>query len=430
MIKYLLEKKFKIEIISASFLEKSDKDIFSKFNLKIKKIKPIKINLLISMISLLIYKISYQRKVNKINVEKKSNFDPKIKYNKMLRSKNEQYDEIYKNRLLKSFNNTIICISPHLGSVSTPRELKYPEYLRANKRNYFYYNPKFKFSYIIKQAMRIYLTPLPHDFKIHFLQIIILINIIDDFIKYVKNLFPNIQEFYTGYEFHQSLVYLTEKLRGKEIKVIFFEHGIGIGHNPIANYDLLYVFSKLQQNYYYGTSKFKYIKFNFPLKKKENDLSKKKFALLFICTVFSKSQTYNFNSTYQEVINYVERIAREYEFPVYAKYHPFSTERDKILSKRIIVINKIEDLPQEYYYLSITLISTYIIELLHSMPFLLINPQKKTDLNFFLPTTDFVCVNTYQEFREKIEKFMSNYSYYNEYWQSLISLLKENYFFE
>jgi hypothetical protein len=382
------------------------------------------------MISLLIYKISHQRKLNKINVEKKSNFDPKIKYDKILRSKNEQYDEIYKNRLDKSFKNTIICISPHLGSVNTPRELKYPEYLRTNKRNYFYYNPKFKFSYIIKEAIRIYLTPLPHDFKIHFLQIIIQRNLIDDFINYFKNLFPNIQEFYTGYEFYQGLVYLTEKLRGKKIKVIFFEHGIGIWHNPIANYDLFYVFSKLQQNYYYGNSKFKYFKFNFPLKKKENDLSKKKFALLFICTVFSKTQTYNFNSTYKEVINYIERIAREYEFPVYAKYHPFSSEHDKILSKKIIIIDKIEDLPKEYKFLSLTLISTYIVELLNSMPFLLINPQKKLDLNFFLPNTDFVYVNTYQEFREKIEKFMNNPSYYNEYWQSLISLLKENYFFE
>ena len=43
-----------------------------------------------------------------------------------------------------------------------------------------------------------------------------------------------------------------------------------------------------------------------------------------------------------------------------------------------MIINEIEDLPREYYYLATTLGSTYIVELLNSMPFL-IEKQKSAE---------------------------------------------------
>lgn len=428
IIKYLIDKKFKIDEISASFLIKSDVALFAKFNLKIKKIKPIKINSLISMISLLIFNIALQRKISKTNLKKKSNFNPKIKYSKLLRSKNEHFDYIYENRLKKSFDNTIICLSPYYTSHKTPRDKKYPEFLKAHKRNYFYYNPKINFFYVLQKAIRIYLTSVPHEFKIHLLQIVVQRMRIDDFVNYITKNFPDIQEFYTGYEFYQGLVYLSEKLKALKIKIILFAHGVGIKHNPIANYDLFYVFSKLQKKYYYGTSKFKYYKLNLSLKKKD-DYYKKKIALFFICTIFTKFQSYNYNSIYKEAISYIERIAREYKFPVYAKYHPLSTERDKILTKKITIVEKLDDLPQKYKYISITLNSTYAIELLGSMPFLIINPHEKWNINYYLPNDDFIYAKTYHEFKVKIEKFLNNPNYYNEYWDMLISLLKKHYFF-
>ena len=432
LIKYLLDKKFKIDKISASFLIKSDIPLFSKFNLKIKKIKPIKINILFSIISLLIFRITHQRKKVKMKVEKKSNFNSKIKYYNMLRTKdkNEQFIDLYKYRLGKSLDNTIICISPYSKRKYAPRGSKYLKPLQTIRKNVFYYNPRMNFYDILKKAIRIYLTcSLPHELKIQILQIYIQRIGIDDFINCIKKNFTHIREFYTGHEFYEGLVYLTEKLRELNIKIIIFEIGIGMSLSPIINSDLFYVFSKLQKNLFYGTSKFKYYKLNLPLKR-NIDYSKKKFALFFICEVFEKTPTPRYNSTYKEVINYIEQIARDYEFPVYAKYHPISTAHDKIFSKKIEIVEKIEDLPQEYYYLSTLMVSTYALELLNLMPFLIINPQNTFNLKYAFPDDDLIYVNSYQEFREKIERFKQKIDYYNKYWEDLINLIKKYYFFE
>lgn len=431
IIKYLLEKRFKIDEISASFLKKSDVALFSIFNLKIKKIKPIKINILISMISLLLYRISKQRQINKTSFGKKSKFNPKIKYYKMLRSKdkNQQFEDIYINRLGKSLENTIICISPYQKRVYPPRGSKNPEQLTSNKNNIFYYNPKINFYLALKKAIKIYFNPFLKGFKKPLIEIVIQRMGIDLFIRYIKKYFPSIREFYTGTEFYNGLVYLTEKLKESNIRVIFFIIGVGgPSRSPIANYDELYLFSKLQKNSYLGNSKIKFFRLNLSLESTK-DYSEKKFALLFICTVFLKTKLIHYNSIYMETINYIERIAREFKFPVYAKYHPLSTEADKILSKNINIIERIEDLPQDYFYLSTTMMSTYVLELLNLMPFLIINPQNRNNMKYYLPNDAFIYAKTYKEFKEKINNFLTNPYFYIEYWEALISLLKEYYFF-
>ncbi|MFX0134327.1 MAG: hypothetical protein ACFFDN_11875, partial [Candidatus Hodarchaeota archaeon] len=129
---------------------------------------------------------------------------------------------------------------------------------------------------------------------------------------------------------------------------------------------------------------------------------------------------------YKEIIDYIDKITRDLKIPVFAKYHPKSTEKDKILSNRIIIIENINDLPPDYQYLAVTFYSTYSIELLEIMPFLIINPHGILNTKYFFPQNDLIYVKDYDEFKEKIKKFIDTPNYYYDYWEALISIFKEN----
>ncbi|KKN24020.1 hypothetical protein LCGC14_0899180, partial [marine sediment metagenome] len=421
LIKFLSDNNSVIEEITASFLSKKDITLFTKFNIKIKKIKSFKINItsFLMIYYLIIKKIQYYQRV-KYSPKKKMEFNPNIKYFTLLRAFFEITEDFYLKKLGKSFDNTIIYVRTEYYKRNLKKHLLYLEQLKTNKRNYFCYIPKIKNFYnVLKKAIKIYFSSIPNEYKISILQIIITRIEIDDLVNYINNNFPDIREFYTSEDGDPHTTYMTEKIQERNIKVTNLAHGLNV-YGPIVNYDLFYVFSKIQKNQYMGTSKFKFYKMAIPKMEKKNSLQKK-FALFFICTCFLNSRPYN--SAYKDAIDYIERIAREYNIPIYAKYHPRSIARDKILSKKIIIINQIEDLPREYNYLAITLSSTYVMELLNSMPFLIINHQNKLNLGIFYPTDDLTYVKTYQEFKEKIEKFMRNPNYYNEYWNILISLI-------
>ncbi len=421
LIKFLSDNNVIMDELSASFLSKNDVPLFTKFNIKIKKIKSFKFNItaFLMIYYLILKKIQYYQRV-KYSPKKKLEFNPNIKYFTLLRAYFEITEDLYIKKLGKSFDNTIIYVRPEYYKRYLKKHLLYLEHLKTKKRNYFCYIPKINNFYsVLKKAIKIYFGSIPNEFKISILQIIINRIEIDDLVNFIKNNFPYIREFYTSEDGFPQTTYMTEKIQESNIKVINLAHGLNV-YGPIVNYDLFYVFSKIQKNQYMGTSKFKFYKMDMP-KKKNKNLLQKKFALFFICTCFLNSRPYN--SAYKDVIDYIERIARDYNIPIYAKYHPRSIARDKILSKKIIIINEIEDLPREYYYLAITLSSTYVMELLNSMPFLIINHQNKLNLGIYYPTDDFTYVKTYQEFKEKIEKFMKNPNYYNEYWKILISLI-------
>ncbi len=421
LIKYLLDNKFKIEEISAPFLSKKDIVLFKKYGLEVKKIKSFKLKFIqVSMILLFLRSIIKQHKNTKLYPEKKSRFNPKIKYSTIFQAFDIRAEKIYLNKLNKSLNNTIIYIKPNSKDMVLKRKNEYIDHLRRRDYDFFFYIPKIKIIPIIKNALKIYLSLFPNEFKIPLLGIMIERSEIDDFINYVNKQFPNLKEFYNSEGFESS-IYLTEKFQNSKIEVVSFAHGLG-SYGPIVNYDYFYVFSKIQKNRYIGTAKFKYFKFDMAFKKKE-DYSKKQLALFFIGGTFIKSRI--FNSSYHQVIDFVEQIAREFKLPIYAKYHPESREADKILSNNIIIVEKIGDLPKEYNYLSLSNLSTYAIELLSSMPFLMINPQGRINLNnYALPNDKFICVENYQELKERINFFLINKDYYNNYWNKLISLLK------
>ena len=423
LIKYLSDKRQKVAVISAQFLTKEDITIFQQFNLKIEKIKQLKIKIkpnlnLIPMILSLRNKKKQYKKLKEVFSNEKSMFNHEIKYKVMLRAKMKHFENVYLNKLEKSLDNTIIYLDTSLTSL-TFRQKEYIKHLKQNKRDFFFYIPKINYYQSFKAGLRICFSLLPKEFKISMFRVLIQRKEIDDLIKKIKKYFPNIEEFYTGNKIYFGATYLNEKLKEMRIKTINFSHGLGLAC-PYVNYDIFYVFSKMQRNYYIGTSTFKFFISKLSKMRKEN-LTYKKLALFFIGQTLFSDTSLKLTSIYEKVISFVEKITLDLKIPTYVKYHPGSTAKEKILSDKIIIVDKIEDLPLDYNYLAITLYSTYVVELLNLMPFMIINPQEKMNMKYYFPNNDSIYAKTYQEFKDKVNKLMKDTNYYLEYWNKIIS---------
>ena len=423
LIKYLSDKRQKVDVISAQFLTKEDLTIFQQFNLKIEKIKQLKIKIkpnlnLIPMILSLRNKKKQYKKLKEVFSNEKSKFNPEIKYKVMLRAKMKHFENIYLNKLDKSLDSTIIYLDPSLTSL-TFRQKEYIKYLKQNKSDFFFYIPKINYYQSFKAGLRICFSFFPKEFKTSLFRVLIQRREIDDLIINLKKNFPYIQEFYTGNKIYFGATYLNERLKEIRIKTINFSHGLGLAC-PYVNYDIFYVFSKMQRNYYLGTSTFKYFILKLSKKKKE-DIGNKKLALFFVGQTLLFDPSLKLASTYKKVISFIEKISSDLKIPTYAKYHPGSTEKDKILSDKINIVDKIEDLPSNYKYLAVTLYSTYVVELLNLMPFIIINPQEKMNMRYYFPNKNAVYTKNYQELYNKVNKLMKSSNYYIEYWNEIIS---------
>lgn len=428
LINYLKEKqKKRIKYISASFLKKTDYLIFSKFDLKIEKIKNRKTNFFfIDIILFLLIKRRDYNKSRKMYKEKYSKINHNIDYYKIIKDWNEGAQEIHVQKERKDFNNTIIYLKPDVNKLLRSTEnMKYLKYLRNNDQDYFEYVPKIEFDLFLKQALKIYLLSLPAEIRFSLIQVVMERILIDDFINYIRKMFPKVKEFYTKEEYFIGTTYLTEKLKNNKIKTINYAHGIG-SYCPIVNYDEFYVFSKAQAKYYLSSSKFKYYEFKVP-KIKDKISIDKNFALFFICqNVISHVISLTINIFYKKTLEFIEQLAIDFNIPVYAKYHPDSKDSDKILSKNIIIIEDVRNLPKEFNYLALTFGSTLSMDLLDKMPFLIVNPGKIDYIKYKFPSEDFILINTYQELRNKIERFLTEKNYYYRYWDDLISLIIKN----
>ena len=430
IVKFLLNNIVDIREISTVFLSKEDFKLLKFFNLKIDKVKSKKIKrfILNSIYALLTILSNIQRHYKELKLfpQKNSNFDSNIKYFKILRAWVNLAENIYLNQLNKSLDNTIIHVNPgYLRELPSKRQEKYIKHLKEKKRNYFFYVPKLKFYNILKKTIKIYFNNNHGELKIPLINIIIQRNQIDNYIEYLLKEFPKVKKFYTKEEFHPGTTYLTEKLQENNIKVINFAHGNGV-YCPFVNYDVFYVYSKMQKSAYFGTTKFKYFPWNFSLKLPKNE-TQKSLAILFIAqNIFTSKiiNSSNFKIYYKKVLNYIEKLAEENRLPVFVKYHPNSKEEDKVLSKNIKVIEKIEDIV-DYRCLALTFYSSYAIELLNQMPFIYINLEEKIDLKYLFPSDKEFYAKSYQDLRKKIKKFLINQSYYFQYWNKLIQSFKE-----
>ena len=246
---------------------------------------------------------------------------------------------------------------------------------------------------------------------------------IDDFSNFIKNKFPSVKEFYTKEEFLPESVYLTEKLKELKIKVINSAHGLGV-YGTIINYDVFNVFTKIQKDHYNRSSNTKFELFNPINSLRQESISNKEIAIFFIHqnVLSSPSRKSSVSSRiYEEILDYIEKIALDLNIPVFVKYHPGSTKKDKVLSNNINVVDEIEDLQNEYKYIAITLHSSYVLELLGSMPFLVVNPYNHINMKELFPEDNAFYANTYRDFKEKIQKFLEDREMYYKYWNKLIS---------
>lgn len=425
LIKYLSKKRLHIDQIYASFISEKDKGLFCFYNINIKEIKPNRNKL--SPISVLLWFLQqYQDYRLKRNLfpQEQSNFNPNIEYKKMLRAWFVLSENIYVDKLKKSLDNTIIYVTPHIKNRKiTLRQKNYLEFLNYKKRNYFFYVPRINFLVLTKIAIKIYFSLFPVNLKIPLLNIMKERMEIDDFSNFIKNKFPSVKEFYTKEEFLPESVYLTEKLKELKIKVINSAHGLGV-YGTIINYDVFNVFTKIQKDHYNRSSNTKFELFNPINSLRQESISNKEIAIFFIHQNVLSSPSRKSSVSrriYEEILDYIEKIALDLNIPVFVKYHPGSTKKDKVLSNNINVVDEIEDLQNEYKYIAITLHSSYVLELLGSMPFLVVNPYNHINMKELFPEDNAFYANTYRDFKEKIQKFLEDREMYYKYWNKLIS---------
>lgn len=423
LIQFLLDHKYKVKEIKSSFLSKDDQFLLKEFDINVEKVFSKRIKILPIKMFYAIYrkKLKYNKEI-KLFPLKKSSYKTEIKYSRILRSWVDLAENIYLNRLKQSLENTIIYVNPAYLAI---RQEKYLEHLKINNRNYFFYIPKINYYNLIKIAIRNYFSLIPKKLKIPFLHVIIARLEIDDYIEYLTKEFPDIKEFYTKEEFLPSTTYLTDLLKKKNIKVINFAHGLGV-YCPIVNYDEFYVFSKLQKDYYISSSSnFRYFKMEILPIRQPKDVTRD-FAVVFIAqTILSSINSIIIKAAYKKTVEFIESLVRDLNIPIFVKYHPNSKEVDKIFSDKIKIIEKISDLPSNYNFLSITLYSTYVFELLNRMPFLIINPKNKVNLKYYFPDDNNISANSYKDIKDKLKRFLTEPDYYYEYSDYLFSLMKE-----
>lgn len=428
LIKYLLDiNAKKVEKISASFLSKEDYSLFDKFEIIIEKINQIKIKiyLFILLRKLITRKIESLRSIKFYN-EKNSIINPPKKYTTIIRDwKLEGAEWVHTNKIGKSLENVIIYLKPDILSYfKSEKKINYIKYLRQNKREHFEYFPKINFYNILKSVIKLYFSSIPCEIKVNFLEVIIQRKWIDYFVEYIAKKFPNLKEFYTNEEYYTGTTYLTEKLKELNIKTINYAHGLGL-YCPIVKYNEFYVFTQMQKNYYISNSNFRFYDI-YDSKVKQDLNSKKQIALLFICQNYlSRKESYMFINSYKKIIDYIEKFAINYDIPIYAKYKPYAKKVDKLFSKNIKIIADIEDLPKEFNFIATTFASTYVMQLLNQMPFLIFNPGGKIDFKYVFPNDEIFYIRSYQELINKMENFSQNPNYYYKYWNQLIALFKE-----
>ena len=145
-------------------------------------------------------------------------------------------------------------------------------------------------------------------------------------------------------------------------------------------------------------------------------------------TILSGVKSGIFKKGYLSFIKFIEQLVNDFSFPIYVKYHPRSIETDKVFSEKIRSVKIIQDLPKNYNYLALSYSSTYVIDILEQMPFILVVPQGREELKYFFPTEKTIFIETYKELKERIINFLDNPKHYEEYWETVISVINNSFY--
>jgi hypothetical protein len=440
IIKFIEENNLQKMKIESFYLNSSDGNLdllrSSKIEIKTNRLKSLLsfFKNIFSLLNVFTSTLLRNGKFNKIYSNINQNYNLALGYTTIIRDWSRRAERIYSEVLKKDLSNVIIYINPEVqNNKISRRQMEYIKNLQVNNRSFFIYYPKFSFIRYLKAfnlGIKVVLSSRYKYVRDILLKILVQRALIDDIIRYIKVHFPNLKKFIGKEEFYSGTTYLTERLKQLGITTINLAHGVGIYSN-VALYDIFYVFSKIQKDHYYlGDSKFKL----YPIKNKnvvQNHKleSKKELALFFVHQwTFSNTKSKKFHYLFREVIKYQERLIEEIDIPIYAKYHPLSKEKDKILSTKMRIIESIEDLPKNYRFLTISFYSTYVLELLESQPFLLINHEGKFNIDNWFPDNPLFIVKDYKSFKDKVLE-LKNYDAYKEYWEDLKKLLEKEMYF-
>lgn len=235
-------------------------------------------------------------------------------------------------------------------------------------------------------------------------------------IKLIKLNFPEIKNYYNGQK-PEYQTFLVEELKNYKIKTISFSHGLAV-NSPYLNYDVCYFFSRMQKRFFIGNFKTNYFKFDLSLRTNK-EFYKRDLALVFIHQNIMTGNKTKLKKNYKTILQFIIKASNDYtlKVPVFIKFHPASTEKDKIPLGNISEIKRIEDLPRKYKFIAVTYFSTYVIELLDKMPFLIINPNDNLNLKFHFPWKDDLFVNNYIEFKRKIME-LKDQKNYKDLWKN------------
>ena len=433
LIKKLSQLNLNLKEISAFFLKSNDSLLFKINGIEVKKIKSRArfyyfIQIAISMVIFLKKFKKYEKILSQLNKKIHPNFDKKREYSINLRVYDLIYQNIFLEKLNKTLDNVIINFLPEIVNNSIgKRQLKYVNYLKKNNLNFFIYIPKFDYKLLIKKGIKLYFSKFPNEYKTPLFQIILERMYIDCYIEVLKKYFPYLKEVYMNEEFKSFSVYLSERLKSSKIKTINYSHGLTISA-PMVKFDEFYIYSKIQEIFYQGTSNFKYFKKK-KFSKPSHDFSNRDFAIFIVHqTVLSGVKSGIFRKGYLSFIKFIEQLVNDFSFPIYVKYHPRSIESDKVFSEKIRSVKNVQDLPKNYNYLALSYSSTYVIDLLEQMPFILVVPQGKEELKYYFPTEKTIFIETYKELKERIIKFLDNPKHYEEYWETVISVINNSFY--
>lgn len=438
LIKFFNERHIQnIDKIYTTFLIKEDLLILKQFGIQIKKIKNKKLNstffLLFRVFILELRKYVKSRRVYK---EKYSNVNHSKKYTKILSAWGDINVETFLHVIQDNLNDVLIYLKPNVKALQNNGWIfSFMSQLRKGKHEYFEFYPKNDFLKTFKRMIQIYFSSYPNQIKTNIFDVEIQREFFKNLVLYIKTVFPEVKEFYSNSVFHSFAVCLCEELKKNNIKTIDVSWLLDLG-GPIQKYDVSYICSKTQEQYYCApNTEFRYKNIDIAdiADIQSEGKQPNKIALFFVhqC-IFSDpvfEHSFTIKPLYYKVLEYIEKIGIDCNIPVFMKYHPRSKNVDKILLKNVIIVDDVEKLPKEYKYICLTYFSTYVIELLKKMPFYMINPQGKLNLKYLYPDDFDLYIESYEELKEKIKNHLNNNMLYEKYWESLIKKMIELKFF-
>jgi hypothetical protein len=425
-LKYFKNIKIPIQELSSAYFQNDDLCLIQDDNLTILKIKS-KYKLLL-VFEIIIETIS---RIIKFKEEKSNyptgffNYKENENYTKILRAWVEVSENIFVQKLEKSFKNTIIHLNPF--NILKERQIFYRKNLEDTKKSYFYYIPNFLNLNVLKKMTTIIFSKQAGYLKSGFIEYVFQQRESIDLVNFYKENFPNLSEIYTKEEFNPAFPYVADLVKRNGVILTNSAHGLGT-YCPYIDASEFYFFSKMQKRYYIGNFKSKYFGLHFNKSKLLDIQQDKELSLFFVGqSILSSIESRNFKFGYKKIIGMLERLHEELNIKIFAKYHPNSKQEDRIFSNKIKIINSIDELPENNNYIAITLFSTYVLDIISKMPFIILNPLEHDLFKYQFPQSEQINIPNYEILKKRIQLYRAFPNEYLSFLENFVSEIETNF---